>query len=124
VLASSLICLIRMSCTGPTVGTFINVATLGPVKLAADLRGTFVGASGVRLDGVVVGPRIATSVKFLKLKPYAEFMVGFARYNNGLNQVASSTTDAEIPINGGLIVPWQSCSIGVSSSTAIRSITD
>jgi hypothetical protein len=90
---------------GPTVGTFINVATLGPVKLAADLRGTFVGASGVRLDGIVVGPRIATSVKFLKLKPYAEFMVGFARYNNGLNQVASSTTNAEIQINGGVDRP-------------------
>lgn len=87
---------------GPTVGAFVDIKTLGPVKFSGDLRGSFVGANGIRLDGVVVGPRVATSVKFLKLKPYAEFMVGFARYNNGLNTVASSSSDAEIQVNGGV----------------------
>jgi len=83
----------------------VNVADLKIVKLSADLRGSFVGAGGVRLDGVVVGPRVATSVRFLKLKPYAEFMVGLARYNNGLNAVARSSTDSEIQVNGGVDRP-------------------
>jgi len=90
---------------GPTVGAFVDFHQLGPVKLSADFRGSFLGASGTRLDGVFVGPRFATSVKLLKLKPYAEFMVGFARYNNGLNQVASSSTDAEIQVNAGVDRP-------------------
>jgi hypothetical protein len=90
---------------GPTVGAFINVANFKIIKFSADVRGTFVGSNGVRLDGVVVGPRFETDVKFLKLKPYAEFMVGFARYDNGLNQVASSSTDAQIQINGGVDRP-------------------
>lgn len=90
---------------GPTIGSFIDVKKLGPVNLGGDIRASFVGAGGIRLDGVVVGPRVSTSVKFLKLKPYAEFMVGFARYNNGLNTVASSSTDSEIQINGGVDRP-------------------
>ena len=90
---------------GPTIGVFIDLKNLGPVNFSGDIRGSFVGASGVRLDGLVVGPRLATSVKFLKLKPYAEFMVGFARYNNGQNVVASASTDAEIQINGGIDRP-------------------
>ena len=90
---------------GPTIGAFVGIANLKAIKFSGDVRGTFVGSDGVRLDGLVVGPRLETDVKFLKLKPYAEFMVGFARYNNGLNQVASSSTDAEIQINGGVDRP-------------------
>jgi len=87
---------------GPSIGAFVNVADLKIVKLSADLRATFTGSSGVRLDGIVVGPRFERDIKFLKLKPYAEFMVGFARYNNGLNQVASSSTDAQLQFIGGV----------------------
>jgi hypothetical protein len=87
---------------GPTIGAFANVTDLGPIKFSGDIRGTFVGSNGVRLDSLVVGPRFAAAIKFQKLKPYAEFMVGFARYNNGLNQVASSSTDAEIQVNAGV----------------------
>lgn len=90
---------------GPTIGSFVDVATFGPVKFSADIRATFVGANGVRLDGVVVGPRFATAIKFQKLNPYAEFQVGFARYNNGMNAVASSSTDSEIQINTGVDRP-------------------
>jgi hypothetical protein len=32
-------------------------------------------------------------------------MVGFARYNNGLNQVASSSTDAQLQFIGGVDRP-------------------
>jgi hypothetical protein len=90
---------------GPTIGGFVNVANLKIIKFSGDVRGTFTGASGVRLDGVVVGPRLETDLKFLKLKPYAEAMVGFARYNNGLNQPASSSTDAQVQFIGGVDRP-------------------
>jgi hypothetical protein len=90
---------------GPTVGSFIDIASAKHINFSADIRGTFVGASGVRLDGLVVGPRIATAIKFQKLKPYAEFQVGFARFNNGLNAVASSSTDSEIQVNVGVDRP-------------------
>jgi hypothetical protein len=90
---------------GPTIGSFIDFATTRHINFSADLRGTFVGAGGARLDGVVVGPRVATAIKFQKLKPYAEFMVGFARYNNGQNAVASSSTDSEIQVNTGVDRP-------------------
>ena len=90
---------------GPTIGAFVNIADLKIVKFSGDIRATFTGSSGVRLDGVVVGPRFERDLKFLKLKPYAEFMVGFARYNNGLNQVASSSSDSQIQINGGVDRP-------------------
>jgi hypothetical protein len=90
---------------GPTVGSFIGVASARHINFSADIRGTFVGAGGVRLDGVVVGPRVATAIKFQKLKPYAEFMVGFARYDNGQSAVASSSTDSEIQVNTGVDRP-------------------
>jgi hypothetical protein len=90
---------------GPTIGSFIDFASVKHINFSADIRGTFVGAGGVRLDGVVVGPRVATAIKFQKLKPYAEFMVGFARYNNGQNAVASSSTDSEIQVNTGVDRP-------------------
>jgi hypothetical protein len=87
---------------GPTIGAFLRITALGPVKLDVDLRGSFLSSGGKRLDGVTVGPRFAANARVFRLKPYAEFMVGFARYNNGLNAVAGSTSDAEIQINGGV----------------------
>jgi len=90
---------------GPTIGAFVNVANFKFIKFSGDIRGTFTGSSGVRLDGLVVGPRLETDLKFLKLKPYAEFMVGFARYNNGLNQVASSSSDSQLQAIGGVDRP-------------------
>src|SRR5277367_980837 len=48
---------------GPTVGSFIDFASAKHLNFSADIRGTFVGAGGVRLDGFVVGPRLATAIK-------------------------------------------------------------
>jgi len=48
---------------GPIIGSFVDVATFGRVNLSADIRPIFVGASGVRLDGVVVRPRFATAIR-------------------------------------------------------------
>lgn len=90
---------------GSTTGAFVNVVDLGPGHLSADIRGTFVDASGVCLDGFVVGPRAAFPLKFQKLTPHAEFMAGFARYTNGMNEVAHSGTDSEIQNNIGLDLP-------------------
>lgn len=85
---------------GPTVGITKSLIGGHHMFLAGDIRGTFVGGAGKRLDGAVVGPRVAFPIK--KLSPYVEGMVGFARYNDGLNTKTSSTTDAQIQINGGI----------------------
>ncbi|SNS37215.1 hypothetical protein SAMN05421770_101700 [Granulicella rosea] len=85
---------------GPTVGVTKSLVGGHHLFLAADIRGTFTGGSGQRMDGVVVGPRVAIPVK--KFAPYIEGMVGFARYNDGRNTSVSSTTDAQIQINSGI----------------------
>lgn len=85
---------------GPTVGITKSFVGGHHMSLGGDIRGTFVGGAGKRLDGLVVGPRFALAVK--KFSPYIEGMVGFARYNDGLNTKTSSTTDAQIQVNSGI----------------------
>lgn len=85
---------------GPTVGLSGQVAKLHNVNLSADFRGSFLGGSGKRLDGLVIGPR--ASFVTHRFEPYAEFMVGFARFNDGLGAKNSSSTDSELEFNGGV----------------------
>ena len=84
---------------GPTVGLSVPLADFFRVHLAGDLRGSFLGGAR-RLDGVMFGPRLSGHVK--GFDPYAEFLVGFARYNNGQGTPASATSDAEIGVVAGL----------------------
>jgi hypothetical protein len=76
-----------------------QVGQFARLKFSGDLRGGFYGGS-MRLDGLAIGPKVALPVR--KYEAYGEFLVGFARYNNGLNQPASSSTDAQIELNFGL----------------------
>jgi hypothetical protein len=84
---------------GPTIGLTGRVAGSGHLRLYGDLRGGFYGGS-VRLDEVSLGPKVG--LDFKKYETYGEFMLGFARYNNGQNALASSSTDAQIELNFGI----------------------
>jgi hypothetical protein len=67
--------------------------------VSGDIQGRFVGKSGERMDGLTVGPRFSVPLKHKTLTPYAEFMVGFARYNDSHGY---SSTDNTFQINGGI----------------------
>jgi len=73
------------------------------VLLQADIQGRFVTENGEALDSVLVGPRFSIAPKhFFRLVPFAEFNVGFGRYNDGSN---NSTTDALFSTQGGVTRP-------------------
>ncbi len=84
---------------GPTIGLTAQVANKAHLKLYADIRGEFLGGSN-RLDGLALGPKLGLPIK--KFEAYAEILVGFARYNDGLGKPASATTDAQTEVNFGL----------------------
>ena len=102
---------------GPTIGGSIELLPWGPIKVGGDIRGSFVGSGGKRLDGIVVGPRLSLHVKPLHLKPYGEFMVGFARYNDG---AGTASTDSQIQVNTGVdrqvakLIDWRVFEYGYS----------
>jgi len=84
---------------GPTIGLTANLVPLSRVKIGVDLRGSFLGGSQ-RLDGLALGPIFTFSIK--GLKPYAEILVGYARYNDGLGTSTSATTDGQLNFAGGI----------------------
>jgi hypothetical protein len=91
---------------GGSVGVLIDGPHLfHKILLSADVQGRFVSHSGESLNGLAIGPRFAVQTHFLKLAPFAEFMVGFARYNDGSN---NSTTDNTFQVNGGVTRPLSS----------------
>jgi hypothetical protein len=52
------------------------------------------------LNGVTLGPRVSLPLqRFGGLSPFAEFLVGFARYNDGAN---NATTDETFQTNAGV----------------------
>ncbi len=84
---------------GPTIGLTATLAPLPKVKIGVDLRGTFLGGKK-RLDGLAIGPVFAFSMK--GVKPYAELLVGYARYNDGLGNPSSATTDGQLDLVAGI----------------------
>jgi hypothetical protein len=84
---------------GPSIGLTATLVPLSHLKIGVDLRGSFLGGSQ-RLDGLALGPIFTFSVK--GLKPYAEILVGFARYNDGLGTSTSTTTDGQLNFAGGI----------------------
>ena len=52
------------------------------VYLSADVQARYVTRNGERLVGAAVGPRISLAIRKLRLDPYGEFLVGFARYRD------------------------------------------
>jgi hypothetical protein len=84
---------------GATTGVLIDGRTFHHILLSGDLQGRFVRKNGESLNGITVGPRVSRPLKH-GFVPYAEFMIGFARYNDPARQ--DSTTDATMQINGGV----------------------
>jgi Outer membrane protein beta-barrel domain len=85
---------------GVTAGVLIDGPLMAhKVLLSGDIQGRFLGKNGERSDGLTVGPRISFEIHKMKLSPFAEFLVGFARFNDGNN---NSSTDGAIQMNGGV----------------------
>ena len=88
---------------GGTVGVLLD----GPIFFkrivaSADVQVRDVNNGGERLVGVAIGPRVSFPLKRLKLTPYAEFMVGFARYRASDEAGAENTTDDQWQTNAGV----------------------
>jgi hypothetical protein len=90
--------------TGPTIGLIVDGPTWHHMVISADIQSRFVGLSGETLYGAAAGPRFSFPLKKHGLTPYGEFLVGFARYYNGLYpyEPKGPTTDSQIQINGGI----------------------
>ncbi len=84
---------------GATTGVLLDGPTFHHILLTGDLQGRFVRKSGESLNGITVGPRVSLHLKH-GFVPYAEFMVGFARYNDPTN--FGATTDSTFQANAGL----------------------
>jgi hypothetical protein len=86
---------------GGTVGVLFDGPTMfHKILVSSDVQGRFVGSNGENLDSGAIGPRFSFPLHKLKLTPYGEFMVGFARYGGGPAGAASS--DYLIEGNGGV----------------------
>ena len=83
---------------GPTVGVSFNLLDALHLHLGGDLRSSFLGGSQ-RLDSFVAGPK--ASFHYRGFDPYAEFLVGFGRYNDGLGHNNSGTSDGLLEVNAG-----------------------
>jgi hypothetical protein len=90
---------------GGTAGVLYDGSTVFKhVLVSADIQGRFLRKQAAPLtaelyNGITIGPRFSVPLKH-GISPYGEFMVGFARYNNGAIQ--GSTTDSTIEINAGV----------------------
>ncbi len=61
------------------------------VLLSADIQGRFVQKNGESLQAITIGPRLSLKPHILKLSPFAQFDVGFGKYNDGVNNPAVDT---------------------------------
>jgi outer membrane autotransporter protein len=88
---------------GVTTGLVVDGAKFGHFQFAGDLQGRFEHKSQLSFNGVTVGPRVYLFGGH-GFRPYAEFMVGFARINSVQDDPDNPTpsTDATIQINGGV----------------------
>jgi len=86
---------------GGTVGFVAQVASFGPhLRLLGNVQGRFVDKSGEKLNGLTVGPRLAFPLSHSHgITPYAEFLVGFARYNDSTH---NGPTDSTFQTNAGV----------------------
>jgi hypothetical protein len=86
---------------GGTVGVLFDGPTIfHKILVSSDLQGRFVDAHGESLNGGTVGPRFSLPLHRVKLTPYGEFMVGFARYGGG--PAGAASTDYLFEGNAGV----------------------
>jgi len=75
---------------GPTFGVYADLP-IPVIKIGADLRGSFLRASGYRHSSGKLGPRLAVNIPVVKLEPYGEFLVGVGSYITTPNTTTSTT---------------------------------
>jgi hypothetical protein len=88
---------------GTNAGVSFDLMSAPKVSLGMDFRGGFAeeaGGSGASFTSGLLGPKVSTRIK--RFKPYGEFLIGFARYNDGLGNPASKTTDTDVALNAGV----------------------
>ena len=86
---------------GTTFGIQGEAYRHGHLRVYGDLQGFFYDGKGVEasntrlnLGGVALGPKLGLAYKHVE--PYMALLVGFARYNDGLGNINSSTTDNQV----------------------------
>jgi hypothetical protein len=77
---------------GPTGGVLAPFGSSHHIELSADIRASYLRGSGQTFTGVVLGPSVSIPVG--KFTPSIDALVGFGRYNDGLGNPASTSTDA------------------------------
>jgi len=89
---------------GGMTGLIVDGPTWHHMVISADVQGRFMRKSGESLNGAAAGPRFSFPLKKHRLTLYGEFLVGFARYYNGLYtyEPKGSTTDGQIQVNMGV----------------------
>ncbi len=92
---------------GTTFGVQGELYRLGHARIYGDVQGFYyngqgveVGSNRLQIGGLGVGPKVGYVIK--RAEPYAEFRVGFARYNDGLGNKNSGTTDNQVDAAFGL----------------------
>lgn len=87
---------------GGTTGLLVDGPKLfHKVLLQANLQGRFVQKYGESLYGGTVGPRFVMPFQGKGFRPYAEFLVGFARFDNGVPNNRLVTTDNTFQVGVG-----------------------
>jgi hypothetical protein len=97
---------------GGTTGLLLDGPRLfHKVLLQANLQGRFVEKNGESLYGGTVGPRFVMPFQGKGFRPYAEFLVGFARFTKG------------VPVNN-LVTTDNTFQVGVGATRHIRGRLD
>jgi hypothetical protein len=87
---------------GATTGLVLTkLHGIGKFDFGANLQGRFVSAGNFNLDAITFGPRVLLP-RLIGLRPYAEFLVGFAHVKSPADQ-AQASTDSTMQINGGVM---------------------
>jgi hypothetical protein len=88
---------------GGTAGALFDGSKLfHRVLLSGDVQVRDVNDGGERLAGLGIGPRVSLPLEKIGLAPYAEFLVGFARYRASTKPGAENTTDDQWQTNAGV----------------------
>ena len=88
---------------GSTFGGYGNIASIGPIHLGADIRGTFGSTAQYHYRDVLFGPRLEVRPRLLPVKPYIQAAVGFGgtRYTGFTNLGSHYSNKLQYGVIGG-----------------------
>lgn len=79
---------------GPSIGVYDNFVHLGPLRVGADLRGSYLFGSNDKYRSVLGGARVEVKPPLLPIRPYAEGLIGIAGTRS--NQTGSFSTASSV----------------------------